>query len=92
MLQGIRCLAMPIRSDTAAIIMTAKQGFITSAEEIMMHKSEDLSNADNAELLLATLASLTDKNLYAYCDNNPVMRKDEGGEFGRPRQNWHLIL
>ena len=38
-------------------------------------------NADNAELLLATPASLTDKNLYAYCDNNPVMRKDEGGEF-----------
>ncbi len=22
-----------------------------------------------------------DKNLYAYCDNNPVMRKDAGGEF-----------
>lgn len=30
---------------------------------------------------MATPASLTDKNLYAYCDNNPVMRKDEGGEF-----------
>lgn len=25
--------------------------------------------------------SLTDKNLYAYCDNNPVMRVDYGGEF-----------
>ena len=24
---------------------------------------------------------LTDKNLYSYCDNNPVMRKDEGGMF-----------
>ena len=24
---------------------------------------------------------LTDKNLFAYCDNNPVMRKDGGGEF-----------
>jgi len=23
----------------------------------------------------------TDKNLYAYCDNNPVMRKDDGGYF-----------
>ena len=23
----------------------------------------------------------TDKNLYAYCDNNPVMRVDNGGEF-----------
>ena len=25
--------------------------------------------------------ALTDKNLYAYCDNNPVMRVDYGGEF-----------
>ncbi len=25
--------------------------------------------------------SLTDKNLYAYCDNNPVMRSDSGGAF-----------
>ena len=24
----------------------------------------------------------TDKNLDAYCDNNPVMRVDEDGEFG----------
>ena len=27
-----------------------------------------------------------DKNLYAYCDNNPVSRKDEGGEC------WHLLV
>ena len=26
-------------------------------------------------------SDLHDKNLYAYCDNNPVMRKDAGGEF-----------
>ena len=25
--------------------------------------------------------SLSEKNLYAYCDNNPVVRKDAGGEF-----------
>ena len=24
---------------------------------------------------------LTDKNLYSYCDNNPVMRRDDGGQF-----------
>ena len=28
----------------------------------------------------------TDKNLYAYCDNNPVMRVDNGGEF------WDVVL
>ena len=25
--------------------------------------------------------SLTDKNLFAYCDNNPVMRVDDEGDF-----------
>ena len=29
---------------------------------------------------------LTDKNLFAYCDNNPVVRTDEDGEF------WHLVV
>ena len=29
--------------------------------------------------------ALTDKNLFAYCDNNPVMRADNGGEF------WHIV-
>ena len=28
---------------------------------------------------------LTDKNLFAYCDNNPVMREDKGGQF------WNII-
>ena len=36
---------------------------------------------DNAEVLTASPAALTDKNLYSYCDNNPVMRVDNGGEF-----------
>ena len=36
---------------------------------------------DNAAVLTATPMALTDKNLYAYCDNNPVMRVDEDGEF-----------
>ena len=38
-------------------------------------------NADTTDLLTATPAGLTDKNVYAYCDNNPVVRKDEGGAF-----------
>jgi len=29
---------------------------------------------------------LTDKNLYAYCDNNPVIRADRGGDF------WNYIV
>ena len=33
-----------------------------------------------------TPMAYTDKNLYAYCDNNPVMRVDNGGEF------WDVVL
>ena len=38
------------------------------------------------DLLTATPMELTDKNLFAYCDNNPVVRTDEDGEF------WHLVV
>ena len=37
-------------------------------------------NADDLSLLQETPSSLGDKNLYAYCDNNPVTRKDSNGE------------
>ena len=43
-------------------------------------------NADTADVLTATPMALTDKNLYAYCDNNPVMRVDHGGDF------WHIAI
>ena len=36
---------------------------------------------DTTDVLTATPVALTDKNLYAYCDNNPVMRVDLGGRF-----------
>lgn len=38
-------------------------------------------NSDATGTLNETPMSLTDKNLYAYCDNNPVMRVDNGGQF-----------
>ena len=41
-------------------------------------------NADTTDILSAT-GNLYDKNLFAYCDNNPVMRVDVGGEF------WHIV-
>ena len=36
---------------------------------------------DSSSVLSATPGALTDNNLYAYCDNNPVMRADDDGEF-----------
>ena len=41
---------------------------------------------DNEAVLTATPMALTDKNLYAYCDNNPVTRVDGDGEF------WNVII
>ena len=38
-------------------------------------------NADRIDVITASPMGLTDKNLYAYCDNNPVMRVDHSGEF-----------
>ena len=38
-------------------------------------------NRDNLDILDATLISLTDLNLFSYCDNNPIMRTDASGNF-----------
>ena len=38
-------------------------------------------STDTTDILTATPMGLTDKNLYAYCDNNPVVRVDRGGQF-----------
>lgn len=43
-------------------------------------------NADTTDILIVAANGLTDKNLFAYCDNNPVMRADYGGEF------WHIAV
>ena len=43
-------------------------------------------NADDESLIIATPMSLTDKNLYAYCDNNPISRADRDGQF------WNVVI
>lgn len=40
---------------------------------------------DRIDVLATTPDQLTDKNLYAYCDNNPITRADGDGEY------WHII-
>jgi len=37
--------------------------------------------ADKFSTIKASSTELTNKNLYAYCDNNPVSRNDDGGTF-----------
>ncbi len=36
-------------------------------------------NADTLDILTVNTYGLTDKNLFSYCDNNPVLKKDDGG-------------
>ena len=43
-------------------------------------------NADVLDTLAATPNELTDNNLYAYCDNNPIIREDANGDF------WHIVI
>ena len=43
-------------------------------------------SADTSSILSASPMGLTDKNLFAYCDNNPVVRSDNGGEF------WTIVI
>ena len=45
-------------------------------------------NADSPNFALANPYSngITDKNYFAYCDNNPINRNDDGGEF------WNIVV
>ena len=38
-------------------------------------------SSDDPTLVTASPTALTDKNLFAYCDNNPVMRVDYNGDY-----------
>ena len=38
-------------------------------------------NSDDISVITTTVDHIIDKNLYAYCDNNPIVRKDESGFF-----------
>ncbi len=43
-------------------------------------------NADDSDTVVAMQTELADKNLYAYCDNNPLIREDKEGNF------WNFIV
>ena len=43
-------------------------------------------NADTTELLTISYSALTDKNLFAYCDNNPITRADVTGKV------WETVI
>ena len=43
-------------------------------------------SSDVYAVVFAATNGITDKNLYNYCDNNPVMRADDSGHF------WHVVI
>ena len=43
-------------------------------------------NADTIGVVTSSLDDLTDKNLFAYCDNNPIVRRDSSGYI------WETVL
>ena len=43
-------------------------------------------NADDYSVLILSPNELTDKNLFSYCDNNPVIRVDNDGEV------WYILI
>ena len=43
-------------------------------------------SADASDVILAAPYEFWDKNLFAYCDNDPIQRADNGGAF------WHIIV
>ena len=43
-------------------------------------------NADDVSLIAESPEGFTDKNLYSYCDNNPISRSDDDGDF------WHVVI
>ena len=43
-------------------------------------------SSDDAGIVMTDPTSFYDKNLYAYCDNNPVNRSDNNGYF------WHVVI
>jgi hypothetical protein len=43
-------------------------------------------SADDVSLIAESTDEMGDKNLYAYCDNNPISRADKGGEI------WNFVI
>ena len=43
-------------------------------------------SSDKIDVVTASPMTLSNKNLYVYCDNNPVVRADDSGEF------WHIVI
>ena len=62
-------------------IYDAETGFYLTGTRYYDPEVGRFINADTTDVLKASPMALTDKNLFAYCDNNPVCRIDTDGRF-----------
>ncbi len=64
-----------------------RDGIILPEEQVLQTGLGRFINADSPAVPTISPDSATwDKNLFAYCDNNPVNREDDGGQF------WQLVI
>ena len=64
----------------------AETGFYYLKNRYYDSKIGRFISADTTDILIASPLGLTGKNFFPYCDNNPVMRADSGGQF------WHIVV
>ena len=64
----------------------AESGFYYVSSRYYDPTTRRFLNADTTDILTASIDSHYDKNLFVYCDNNPIIRVDHGGEF------WQVIV
>ena len=64
----------------AGYVYDNETGFYYNATRYYDPTTARFINADTTDVLTATLEASTDKNLFAYCDNNPVVRVDASGQ------------
>ena len=64
----------------------AESGFYYVSSRYYDPTTRRFLNADTTGILTAPLDSHYDKNLFAYCDNNPIIRVNHGGKF------WHIVV
>ena len=80
-----------IRCGTEATITIRETGLYYLQTRYYDPKVRRFLSADDASVLTKDPEQLTEKNLYAYCDDNPVMYRDDAGMFVITVAKWGLV-
>ncbi len=90
---GLHPSALQIPCAIVGMSMTPKRACTTSAAGTITRSGGRFINADTADVLGASPDKANwDKNLFAYCDNNPVSRKMMAGTCGKKSPLWEILF